>query len=43
MTTDAGSNADTRTDYGQATAKMVNDHFGTGGQRGVLFMRHSAR
>ena len=43
MTTDAGSNADTRTDYGQATANMVNHHFGNGGQRGVLLMRHSAR
>jgi hypothetical protein len=43
MTADASSNADTRNDYGQATAKMVNDHFGNGGQRGVLLMRHSAR
>ena len=34
---------ETRTDYGQQTTKMVNEHFANGGARGVLLMRHSAR
>jgi hypothetical protein len=43
MTADASLNQDTRTDYGQQTVSMVNQHFGSGGERGVLLMRHSAR
>ena len=42
MTTDT-VDIDTRTDYGQQTTKMVNEHFANGGARGVLLMRHSAR
>ncbi len=43
MSVDAASHQDTRMDYGQPTAAMVNDHFARGGERGVLLMRHSAR
>ena len=42
MTADA-ADPDTRTDYGQLTTKMVNEHFANGSARGVLLMRHSAR
>ena len=42
MTADASA-PDTRTDYGQLTTKMVNEHFANGNARGVLLMRHSAR
>ena len=42
MTTDT-VDIDTRTDHGQQTTKMVNEHFANGGARGVLLVRHSAR